>query len=83
MATDDNNGRVTLAVLANKIEMLIEQVEKLNDLASKVAVLDAKITRDGEDLCRLEGRINNWSVMNSLGVVAASILGIFISPKGQ
>lgn len=86
--TDTQNGRITLAVLGQKIDTLTKQVDSLSKVLDKVGnnqVAIRGLEENHKNLCHdvegLEGRINSWSFVNSLGAVAAAIIGIFLGPK--
>lgn len=84
----DDNGRVTLALLGGKVDALVKQVEtmvdkleKLTDVKTDVARLQIGAESLRKDVDGLEVRVNGWSSLNSLGIVAAGILALFWKPK--
>jgi prophage DNA circulation protein len=78
MATNAN-GRVTLALLGQKVDALTSAIEglrkDLKDLAEKHGTTSTNVAV-------LENRVNGWNLLNSLGVIVAAILAAFgISAK--
>jgi len=72
-----NNGRITLGVLANKIDNLHEdigrletKVDEVNAVKTGLAVLDSRM--DG-----LDKRVTAWSLTNSIGAIVAGVLAAF------
>jgi hypothetical protein len=86
---EDDNGRVTMAVLGEKIDGLTKKVDTLTlaltqiqDNRNELSRLGTRLENTCEDVKSLENRVNGWGVINSLGVVFASIIGIFINHEG-
>jgi len=87
---DDNNGKVTLAVLANKIDNLTKQV---GDLATSVGAvhinqiaigkLETKLEAQQDEVDNLGNRVNGWSALNSAGIILAAIIGTFVNPNNK
>ncbi len=78
---EERRNEVTMAVISQQINTLTEEVRALRLLTTKVAVLDTKAEAVQDDVDTLEKRINNWSAINSIGVLLAGIIGLFFGPK--
>lgn len=86
---EDDNGRVTMAVLGEKIDSLTKKVDTLTlalvqiqDNRNELTKIGARLDGTCDDVKNLENRVNGWGVINSLGVVVASLIGIFINHEG-
>ena len=85
---DDTNGKVTLAVLGTKIDNLTKELQVVTHALERVGANQVAIGRletqqqsTKKDIEDLEGRVNGWSAINSLGVLIAAIMGIFVNPN--
>lgn len=72
-----NGGRITLAVLSNKLDNLQRVVNRLdlkidevNAIKTGLAVLDTRVDN-------LDKRVTAWSGINSIGAIAAGIMAAF------
>ena len=72
-----NNGRITLAVLASKIDNLHTDIGKLetkvdevNAIKTGLAILDSRVNT-------LDKRVNTWSLTNSIAAVITGTLAAF------
>lgn len=85
--SDDENGKITLAVLSQQILTLTAEVTSarteirvLNSQITDYRVIqsrhDTQIQNLGNDYEALSGRVNGWSALNSLGVIGAAVLGL-------
>jgi hypothetical protein len=85
--SDDDTGKITLAVLSQQILTLTQQMSALttemralNNGVTDYRILQSKhdqqIVNLGQDLDNLSTRVNGWSVLNSAGVVFAAIVGV-------
>jgi phage shock protein A len=74
----NDNGKVTLAILAQKIDRLAEDLREfkaelkaqdrcIDELERATGKLETRVTNN-------EMRINSWSLANSVGVVIAGLL---------
>ena len=86
---EDDNGRVTMAVLGEKIDSLTKKVDvlaqaltQIQDNRNELSKLSTRLEGTCEDVKSLENRVNGWGALNSLGVVVASLIGIFINNEG-
>lgn len=91
--SDEENGKITLAVISLQISTLTNEVAALrtdmrnmNNAIADYRVIqsrhDTEIKNLDNDHIGLSARVNGWSSLNSLGVVAAAIIGaIFGSQK--
>jgi len=86
--TDSDNGKVTLAVLGNKIDNQTKQIESLTTAldtvhANQIAIsrIEAEQKNQCKDIGDLENRVNGWSAINSVGALVAAIVGIFVNPN--
>lgn len=75
----NTNGRVTLALLGQKVDALTTVIEELR---KELKDLSEKHSTTSTNVAVLENRVNGWNALNSLGVVVAAILAAFgISSK--
>jgi|APSaa5957512622_1039677.scaffolds.fasta_scaffold17330_3 hypothetical protein len=81
MGEANQSSEVTLAVLSEQILTLTTEVRTLRSLHVKVAVQGTQINAVKTNIDDLESRINNWSTLNSLGVLAAGIIGFIFGPR--
>jgi hypothetical protein len=86
MSTEEGNGRVTMALLGERLNHLIEQNDHMLKAFEKhtaesyvrdtrIAVLESNMGEACKKVDKLETRINSWSLINSLGAGIAAILG--------
>ena len=86
MSTGEENGRVTMALLGERLNHLIVQNDQLLKSFekhtgesyvrdTKIAVLESNMGEACKKVDKLETRINSWSLINSLGAGIAVILG--------
>lgn len=84
----DGNGRVTLALLGQKIDNVLEAVHEIKRCSeqhsTRIVALEVgqgerktQIDNIKQDVSALEKKSESWSVMNTVGVLIASILGLF------
>jgi len=91
--SDEENGKITLAVISLQISTLTNELaglrtdmRNMNNAITDYRVIqsrhDTEIKNIDEKYTALSTRLNGWSSLNSLGVVAAAIIGaIFGSQK--
>ena len=76
--TDNGNGRVTLALLSQKLDRVIEDLKDIKaELRSQDQCIDDIEKAQGKADVRMdnmENRVNSWSLANSVGVLVAGIL---------
>lgn len=88
----DENGKISMAVLSQQILTLTAEVtalrvemRELNNATTEYRVIqsrhDTQIVNLGADYDALSTRMNGWSVVNSLGVILASILALFFGNR--
>jgi hypothetical protein len=89
---DEENNKVTLAVLSQQI---LTMTQEMTAMRSEMRVLtngiadyrvlqsrhDTQISNLGDDFNSLSNRVNGWSVLNSFGVVLAAILGMIFGTR--
>lgn len=81
MGENQPGDQVTTAELGRKIDALTDEIKELRKVLPDVAVLSTKVESNEGDIETLEGRINSWSALNSLGVILAGIAGIIFGPR--
>lgn len=84
---EDSNGKVTMAVLANKIDNLTEQIRELTkslilmqENRVAIATLRTELHNQCGDIDSLEKKVNELGVFNSAIAILAAFLGIFVNP---
>ena len=84
-ANDNGNGKVTLAILSTKLDHLIDMqkavVAKLDRHTDDIKCLEKHDERQDEKIDQMESRVKSWNLLNSFGVVAASIMAIWGKPN--
>ena len=80
MADNNGNGdqRVTNAVLANKLEHIDD---KLSGIIEKFDKDHDKVISNCTNIENLRKRVDSWNIINSLGVVGATITAIILGNK--
>ena len=68
---EKNNGRITLALLGQKVDALTASIEGLR---SDLKTLAEQHGATKINVAVLENRVNGWNLLNSLGVILAGIL---------
>lgn len=75
---DNGNGKVTLAVLGTKLDNVIHLLERHCEEADK---RDERLNalekhQEGQDqrINNIEGKVNTWNVVNSVGALVAAVL---------
>ena len=90
--SEDENGKITLAVLSLQISTLTNEVaglrmdiRNINNAIADYRVIqsrhDTEIKNLGTDYSNLSTRVNGWSAINSGGVIMAAILGIIFGNR--
>ena len=85
MTPDSGNNRVTNAIIATKLDNLIDRVDGYCEQAAhlhathdqRIRELERTQAAQGEQIKGLSGRVNAWNVTNSAGAVLAGIIGWF------
>ena len=84
---DKDNGRVTVAILGQKIDTLCSKVNDLSDnLArhceqsytrdNRLTALEVQTKNSLDEIKTLRTKSDFWSSLNSLGVIVAGIFGV-------
>jgi hypothetical protein len=96
MLDNPDNGRVTLALLGQKLDSLAlmekdhykdlkESIEKqgacINSLQTDRAAADVRITELQDDVEKLERKSDTWSLLNSLAIGLATMFSAFMIKK--
>ena len=84
MSTDASNGKVTLALLGQKIDTLTATVEKFCDnmeprvrhLENRQGVIAERVETAEEEVNKLRSINYVWSSFNTIGTVIATALGL-------
>lgn len=63
-----------LATQEKRLERHSQNLDKLNDC---MAHKEEKVAELRKDVDKVEARVTAWNGINSIGVIAASILGVF------
>ena len=85
---DENNIKVTNAVLGNEMVHVKESLDRLDgtlsdavgemqDQAKRTTEVEKCIVGLVHDADNLEERVNRWSIANSAGAIAAGVLAYF------
>lgn len=78
-ASADTNGRVTMALLSQKLDRVIEDLKDIKaELRSQDQCIDQLEKAQGKTETRIdnmETRVNSWSIANSIGALVAGVLG--------
>lgn len=83
---DEENGKISLAVISLQISTLTNEIAGLraemrehNNILTESRVVQSRHNTEIENLDHnydaLSARVNGWSSLNSLGVVAAAVIG--------
>lgn len=71
---NEGNSRVTLAVLGVKIDNLTEKVvTAIQDGKAR----EARLREVEKEQASIKATVRNWNGLNSIGVIVASVLGLF------
>lgn len=74
-SNDNGNGKVTLALLGQKLDALIEDVKEVKqDLKDTTKDHEHRIQCLESGQATMESKVNNWSILNSAGAIIAGIL---------
>ena len=84
---DNSNGKVTLAVLGNKIDTLASKVNDLSDNlrahCEQSNVRDNRLTKvetltdnNIKEIATLRTKSDFWNSLNSIGAIIAGVLGV-------
>ena len=82
MTENTEDGRVTLAVLSNKLDVVLSnqydaKVER-KEYRNRIDCLERNDSVQSEKISQLERKVNSWTFVNSLGVVGATITAIIL-----
>ena len=83
---DSNNGRITLALVVQKLDGISGQLERVESNFRDIEIRqtrleiaagkrDSRIDGACKDLGDLEKKADSWSILNTIGVAIAGILG--------
>jgi hypothetical protein len=81
---DDNNGRITMAVLAQKMDMALNMLEEVRqcqrEQASDIVALKLKDKELDGELQRTNDRIGRWAgiqgIFTVIGSAVAAVFGV-------
>jgi hypothetical protein len=84
---DNGNGRVTVAILGQKIDYMSQQVGdllvKLDKHCDESNVRDNRLTKletqtevNSKEIATLRTKSDFWNSLNSLGAILAGVLGV-------
>ena len=90
--SDDETGKITLAVLSQQILTLTQETMSMRaeQRAMANAITEYRIIQSRQDtqlinlrdeLENLNNRVNGWSVINSAGVVFAAVVGVIFGNR--
>jgi peptidoglycan hydrolase CwlO-like protein len=82
---DDNNIKVTNAVLGNEMVhvkksldrldgTIIDAVDEMKEQAKRTTEVEKCMVGLAKDVDNLDNRVNKWSLANSAGAIAAGVL---------
>ena len=73
--SDNGNGKVTLALIGQKLDFLIERYEKSEqDKEARIRCLETSQTTQEQKIGTLESKVNSWSLVNSVGAAVGVVL---------
>ena len=83
---DTSNGRVTLAVVAQKVDEVLRRMDRIDHACerydTRIGALETgqaeRRTQVGDirnDIDALEKKAESWNLLNSVGVAIAGVLG--------
>jgi len=72
---ETENGRITLAVLSEKLDNIDENMHKVLDKVDRDH--DTVINHENR-LVNLEARVNSWNLVNSIGALIAFITAVIL-----
>jgi len=79
---DGLNGRVTLAVLGTKLDMVLDKLDRIEALQQtdhdRIGVLEGRVDGHSKDIKRVDSNRKWESRITSLVVIALGALGITI-----
>jgi DNA invertase Pin-like site-specific DNA recombinase len=75
---DNSNGKVTMAVLATKIDRLIEDNHELRQMLSDYQAVKKQVDISCAEIDTLRGQTKAWGIGNGLAAVVAAIIGVKI-----
>lgn len=63
--------------LDTKMDQVLKAIAEIPEVSRRVGVLESKQQTDRAEIERLRGQNTAWSVLNTIGVFVAGILGYF------
>lgn len=75
-----DNDKELLIRLEEKVDTILERIQEIPKLENRLRDVEkcaGSIPEMKEDIKNLENKSNTWSVLNSLGVGIAAILGLW------